>query len=557
MEHYDGEFYTLRLFSPIEGEIYSLNSTEEGTHLTAYEMENYSFFIRNHMEDVGLLGKRNQKLMTYFDNEIRLHKPVSLSLDLEAYGGRLWSVLQADSQDKLTHEEVQSLAETWEMIATGGFIREMQETRILVPDGELTVFLGNDGLDYFVCPEGVLKGTAHTLKPALDVAIYSEAYFLERSYQGAKLRLPAEPAFLKDAKMRAFIHENEPYQIELLGEWPSFLTSVLEKAKAVTLEEVNVLACLVAHMDSIQLETYEAAIQMRQEKNTDAPVGIKDLINLCYNLKCFEFRPGIINDRMLGEFCLEEDRLDWIHIFEVDVRKLLDPQRVGMDQRKEEMGIFTSKGYVFENALSYQDIYDGIHLPDIDGVAGGIFSLRLVGSQYPEEQGTWLELPTTDLGFQWVLNRLNERTFDDCIIAESISTVQGLSVKQTDDIETLNELARRIQEFTDDRTLCKFEAALELEQCDSLEQALHIAENLDCYSYDPQMYSMAAYTRYLFRELEINIDDPAFATFDFQGYGERQLGLLESVQTAYGMITRNEDFLIQAQQNTEQGMKMQ
>ena len=545
MEHYDGEFYTLRLFSPIEGEIYSLNSTEEGTHLTAYEMENYSSFIRDHMEDVGLLGKRNQKLMTYFNNEIRLHKPVSLSLDLEAYGGRLWSVLQADSQDKLTHEEVQSLAETWEMIAAGGFIREMQETRILVPDGELTVFLGNEGLDYFVCPEEVLKGTAHTLKPALDVAIYSEAYFLERSYQGAKLRLPAEPAFLKDAKMRAFIHENEPYQIELLGEWPSFLTSVLEKAKAVT------------YMDSIQLETYEAAIQMRQEKNTDAPVGIKDLLNLCYNLKCFEFRPGIINDRMLGEFCLEEDRLDWIHIFEVDVRKLLDPQRVGMDQRKEEMGIFTSKGYVFENALSYQDIYDGIHLPDIDGVAGGIFSLRLVGSQYPEEQGTWLELPTTDLGFQWVLNRLNERTFDDCIIAESISTVQGLSVKQIDDIETLNELARRIQEFTDDRTLCKFEAALELEQCDSLEQALHIAENLDCYSYDPQMYSMAAYTRYLFRELEINIDDPAFATFDFQGYGERQLGLLESVQTAYGMITRNEDFLIQAQQNTEQGMKMQ
>lgn len=382
MEHYDGEFYTLRLFSPIEGEIYSLNSTEEGTHLTAYEMENYSSFIRDHMEDVGLLGKRNQKLMTYFNNEIRLHKPVSLSLDLEAYGGRLWSVLQADSQDKLTHEEVQSLAETWEMIAAGGFIREMQETRILVPDGELTAFLGNEGLDYFVCPEEVLKGTAHTLKPALDVAIYSEAYFLERSYQGAKLRLPAEPAFLKDAKMRAFIHENEPYQIELLGEWPSFLTSVLEKAKAVTLEEVNVLACLVAHMDSIQLETYEAAIQMRQEKNTDAPVGIKDLLNLCYNLKCFEFRPGIINDRMLGEFCLEEDRLDWIHIFEVDVRKLLDPQRVGMDQRKEEMGIFTSKGYVFENALSYQDIYDGIHLPDIDGVAGGIFSLRLVGSQY-------------------------------------------------------------------------------------------------------------------------------------------------------------------------------
>lgn len=115
------------------------------------------------------------------------------------------------TRQNIRYEEVQSLAETWGMIAAGGFIREMQETRILVPDGELMVFLGNEGLDYFVCPEEVLKGTAHTLKPALDVAIYSEAYFPERSYQGAKLRLPAEPAFLKDAKMRAFIHENEPW----------------------------------------------------------------------------------------------------------------------------------------------------------------------------------------------------------------------------------------------------------------------------------------------------------------------------------------------------------
>ena len=96
MEHYDGEFYTLRLFSPIEGEIYSLNSTEEGTHLTAYEMENYSSFIRGHMEDVGLLGKRNQKLMTYFNNEIRLHKPVSRNMGDDC----CWRLYQRNARDK-------------------------------------------------------------------------------------------------------------------------------------------------------------------------------------------------------------------------------------------------------------------------------------------------------------------------------------------------------------------------------------------------------------------------------------------------------------------------
>ena len=52
-----------------------------------------------------------------------------------------------------------------------------------------------------------------------------------------------------------------------------FSYKCIGKGKSCYFEEVNVLACLVAHMDSIQLETYEAAIQMRQEKNTDAQLG--------------------------------------------------------------------------------------------------------------------------------------------------------------------------------------------------------------------------------------------------------------------------------------------
>ena len=48
----------------------------------------------------------------------------------------------------------------------------------------------------------------------------------------------------------------------------------MEKAASVTLEEVNVLACLVTHMDSSQIETYEAAIQMRQEENIDVPYAL-------------------------------------------------------------------------------------------------------------------------------------------------------------------------------------------------------------------------------------------------------------------------------------------
>lgn len=62
MEHYDGEFYTLRLFSPIEGEIYSLNSTEEGIHLTAYEMENYSSFYTRPYGRCRIVGKKKSEI---------------------------------------------------------------------------------------------------------------------------------------------------------------------------------------------------------------------------------------------------------------------------------------------------------------------------------------------------------------------------------------------------------------------------------------------------------------------------------------------------------------
>ena len=104
------------------------------------------------------------------------------------------------------------------------------------------------------------------------------------------------------------------------------------------------------------METYEAAIQMRQEEKIDVPPTIKELINLCYNLDCYEFRPGIRNDRELGEVCLDGGISDWIDRLSDDVVELLDPEKVGMEQRREEQGVFTSKGYAFPNARSRQDM---------------------------------------------------------------------------------------------------------------------------------------------------------------------------------------------------------
>lgn len=380
MERWDKP-YRLRLFSPIEGELCpSDRMMEENISLTAYEMELYEELIRDSLKQAELLGENNGKLWQYFSDEIQMPNIRSLSLEVESYGGRLWSVLQAESFEKLTHEEVQRLSETWEKLTVGGFIKELRGNQVPVPEGTLTALLGNEGLDYFVLPEKVLKGTAHLLTPALEVEIFSKRQISEVGYSGANITLPTEDSFLRDTMRRAYVDENEAYRIEFCGRWPDFLVDALNQTGSITLEEANVLAYLVSYMDTLQMETYEAAIQMRQEEKIDVPPTIKELINLCYNLDCYEFRPGIRNDRELGEVCLDGGISDWIDRLSDDVVELLDPEKVGMEQRREEQGVFTSKGYAFPNARSRQDMYDGKHLPDISGISEGIFSLRIVST---------------------------------------------------------------------------------------------------------------------------------------------------------------------------------
>lgn len=125
------------------------------------------------------------------------------------------------------------------------------------------------------------------------------------------------------------------------------------------------------------------------------------------------------------------------------------------------------------------------------------------------------------------------------------------------DLEKLNLLAERVQEFSDNRMLAKYKAALELELCNDLNLALDIAANLDCYSFDQEMFSAARYAEYLLEEAGFDTEDPAFRRFDFEGYGERKLKEIGFASTAYGVVARNEVPFRQEYSAAQQGMKMQ
>lgn len=87
---------------------------------------------------------------------------------------------------------------------------------------------------------------------------------------------------------------------------------------------MNVLAWKVSRMDETQLETLEGAVKLRMEEDCENPVSIRELINLSYNLDCYDYYYGITDDVQLGEVCLEGDMLDLLDGLPEEVLELID-----------------------------------------------------------------------------------------------------------------------------------------------------------------------------------------------------------------------------------------
>lgn len=393
----------------------------------------------------------------------------------------------------------------------------------------------------------------------MQVTITADEYRGKRGYSGEVVELPVSRFGLEDALHRAHIPENSGYELHLFKGWPKFLTMHLILSGDKTLEELNLLAGKIAGMDKIQLGTYEGALKLRQDGDIDHPITTRELINYAYNLDAFEFHPGVVEDRELGEIAMMGGMLDTIDDLPDEVADLLDEQKVGEALRRADQGTFTGSGYVFRSSADWQEVYDGLHLPE-QPEKSGLISLWLkpIGSGLTERDGVWLDLPADEQAVQWALTSLGEPSLDNCAIADADGILPSLKYQLAgdEDIDKLNTLAGRLAALPDSRELMKYKAILELECFPDLDRMLDITQNLDCYSYDWDMYSPTAFAEYLFEEAGFDTSDPAFALFDFNGYGQRQCENSQFVSTPYGTVTRNEKPFVQEYTGQQPGLSM-
>ena len=181
----------------------------------------------------------------------------------------------------------------------------------------------------------------------MRVVVYADDLIKKQGYWGVELSLPVGKEEIEDALQRAGVPEHGSCYLEYL-DWPEFLGKRL--SEYCTLEEINVLAYCISQMNTGQMEIYEGAVELLWEKMLEErwPIWMteKSLINLSYNLDCYDFYPGVLCDADLGEVCIEGGKLKLIDSLPDDVIELLAPEKVGRYLREKDGGTYTPKGYV-------------------------------------------------------------------------------------------------------------------------------------------------------------------------------------------------------------------
>lgn len=221
-------------------------------------------------------------------------------------------------------------------------------------------------------------------------------------------------------------------------------------------------------------------------------------------------------------------------IFPNHALAFVDAARVGERYMKMHPGSFIRNNYVTYPKMDVPlSRYDGVHLPQQDYD----WSLRLKLGSAAKPDGVWICLPDYDEinedkpgDIQIALKELDVERISECTLLDarcSLPEITGLM--DYDDLADLIYDGENLGILLDERGqgqphfMEHFLAALELEDCDSLREAIDIAQNLRCYDLvlasDLERYGQEAFQHgYTQKGSEIFGD-----CIDYEGYARQAL----------------------------------
>ena len=124
----------------------------------------------------------------------------------------------------------------------------------------------------------------------------------------------------------------------------------------VPIDELNYLASRIAALTPEGREKFTAAVSHGEYGDS-----MQDLVNLTYNLDCYEFLPDVRTEEDYGRWLVDHRREFRLP---EKARLYFDYESYGEDTCINEGGDFSELGYIFNNRTKFQQIYDGQHVPE-------------------------------------------------------------------------------------------------------------------------------------------------------------------------------------------------
>ena len=124
----------------------------------------------------------------------------------------------------------------------------------------------------------------------------------------------------------------------------------------VPIDELNYLASRIGALTPEEADKFTAAVSHGEYGDS-----MQDLINLTYNLDCYDFLPDVRTEEEYGRWLVDhrqEFRLP------EKAKLYFDYESYGGDTSINEGGDFSELGYIFNNRTPFQAVYDGRNVPE-------------------------------------------------------------------------------------------------------------------------------------------------------------------------------------------------
>ena len=213
--------------------------------------------------------------------------------------------------------------------------------------------------DYELMHQKIAQERSEHLAEQFSILIDSRSHFETGQPGGVWLPMPTTAEQLHKAMNRIgitaensqdfFINgfantEQQPFDVPL---------SVIQSAG---IDELNYFGKLLEMQGDTDRRKFAAAVTLGEYAGS-----VKDLINLAQNLDCYWIYPSIQDEEAYGHYLIDE--LDELELPEA-AKNYFMYEEYGRDAVKNDGGIFTAQGYIYNNKNTFSEWYSG-HENDI------------------------------------------------------------------------------------------------------------------------------------------------------------------------------------------------